>query len=80
MPTAPWSRPPASPSLANTSGMGRPLYGQADLRVDQGDEPPEVVARRVIEALPSILRAPTAPPQGPIALVDGDGHGRTSFN
>jgi len=58
----------------------RPLYGQADLRVDQGDEPPEVVARRVMEALPSILRAPTAPPQGPIALVDGDGHWRTSFN
>jgi len=58
----------------------RPLYGQADLRVDQGDEPPEVVARRVMEALPSILRAPTASPQGPIALVDGDGHWRTSFN
>ena len=58
----------------------RPLYGQADLRVEQGDEPPDVVARRVIEALPTILRAPTAPPQGPIALVDGDGLGRASLN
>ena len=58
----------------------RSLYGQADLRVEQGNEPPEVVARRVFEALPTILRAPQAPPQGPIALVDGDGHWRTSLN
>jgi shikimate kinase len=58
----------------------RPLYGQADLRVAQGDEPPEVVAQRVIEALPTILRMPLAPPQGPIALVDGNGQGRASLN
>ncbi len=58
----------------------RPLYGQADLRVEQGNEPPEVVARRVIEALPTILRAPTAPPPGPIALVDGNAQGRDSLN
>ena len=58
----------------------RPLYGQADLRVNQGNEPPEVVARRVIEALPTILRAPTAPPPGPIALVDGNAQGRDSLN
>lgn len=58
----------------------RPLYGQADLRVAQGDEPPEVVARRVIEALPAILRKPAAPPRGPIALADGTGQAHTSIN
>lgn len=58
----------------------RPLYGQADLRVNQGDEPAEVVARRVIEALPTILRGPSAPPQRPIALVDGAGQERASLN
>jgi len=58
----------------------RPLYGQADLRVTQGDEPPEVVARRVIEALPTILRAPSVPPQGPITLADGAGQARASLN
>ncbi len=58
----------------------RPLYGQADLRVDQGGEPPEEVARRVIEALPKILHPPTAPPQRPIALVDRDGQRHASLN
>ena len=58
----------------------RPLYSQADLRVTQGDEPPEVVARRVIEALPTILRAPSVPPQGPITLADGAGQARASLN
>ncbi len=59
----------------------RPLYSQADLWVAQeGDEPPEVVARRVIEALPTILRAPSAAPQGPISLADGAGQARASLN
>jgi shikimate kinase len=58
----------------------RRLYGQADLRVAQGNETPEVVARRVIEALPTILRAPSAPPQGPISVVDGAGQERASLN
>ena len=74
------AHPDPAARLAALLHERRPLYGQADLRVDQGNEPPEVVARRVIEALPTILRAPTAPPQGPIALVDGDGQGRASLN
>jgi hypothetical protein len=48
--------------------------------VTQGDEPPEVVARRVIEALPTILRAPSVPPQEPITLADGAGQARASLN
>ena len=66
--------------LAALLNERRPLYGQADLRVTQGDEPPEVVARRVIEALPTILRAPPVPPQGPVTLADGAGQARASLN
>jgi shikimate kinase len=58
----------------------RPLYAQADLRVEQGDEPPEEVARRVIEALPSILRSPKTAPEGPASLIDKEGHWRPSLN
>ena len=66
--------------LAALLNERRPLYGQADLRVTQGDEPPEVVAQQVIEALPTILRMPLAPPQGPIILADGAGQARASLN
>lgn len=51
----------------------RPLYAQADLRVNQGLETPEEVASRVLEALPSLLRDRPQPPEDPISLRWADG-------
>ena len=50
-----------------------PLYAQADLHVPQGEESPESVAARVIEALPTILKQPAQPPQQGVRLRHGDG-------
>jgi shikimate kinase len=58
----------------------RPLYAQADLTVTQGEEPPALVAARVLAALPSILRDPASAPQQPLSLVDVDGRRSRSFN
>ncbi|MBE9154579.1 shikimate kinase [Cyanobium sp. LEGE 06113] len=51
----------------------RPLYSQADLRISQDGEPPEVVAQRLLEALPSVLREPLSPPEQPALLRHQDG-------
>ncbi|MFM8605518.1 MAG: shikimate kinase [Cyanobium sp.] len=58
----------------------RPLYAQADLTVTQGTEPPALVAARVLEALPSILRDPDQAPGQPASLVDGEGRLPRSLN
>ncbi|TVS02224.1 MAG: shikimate kinase [Cyanobium sp. PLM2.Bin73] len=57
-----------------------PLYGQADLRIQQGDEPVREVAEHVLEALPGILRQGPQPPGGGVQLRDGDGRTTTSLN
>ncbi len=63
--------PTPRPLLAGADGAARlktllaerrPLYGQADLTVMQGEEPPERVAEKVLEDLPAILRDPGGPP------------------
>lgn len=51
----------------------RPLYSQADVCVRQGGEPPEAVALRVLEALPTVLREPLSPPAEPALLRHQDG-------
>ncbi|MFM7634533.1 MAG: shikimate kinase [Cyanobacteriota bacterium] len=58
----------------------RPLYGQADLQVLQSGEPPDRVAARVLEAIPSVLRTREAPPEQPVLLHDTDGHLTSSLN
>jgi len=58
----------------------RPLYAQADLKVEQSDEPPEVVAQKVLEGLPGILRERPTPPEQPVELVDGAGAPQISLN
>jgi shikimate kinase len=57
-----------------------PLYAQADLHVSQGAESPDEVARRVIDALPAILRAEPSPPQGGATLRQADGRPCRSLN
>ena len=58
----------------------RPLYGQADLRVLQGGEPPQQVALNVLEALPSILKRRQAPPEQPVLLRTAEGQITASLN
>ena len=58
----------------------RPLYAQADLRLLQGDGPPQTVAQQLLEALPAILKERKPAPQAAVSLVDEDGHRRQSLN
>lgn len=59
----------------------RPLYSQADLRIEQTGEPPAAVARRVLEALPAVLREPCRPePAQPVRLIDSEGNSVASLN
>ena len=59
----------------------RPLYAQADLRVEQqGGDDPRAVAERVLAALPTILRERSQPPTAPVQLQDGDGRLTQSLN
>jgi len=57
-----------------------PLYGQADLRISQGDGTPEQVAAQVLEALPSILKSPETTPPQPLTLQNAEGQTLTSLN
>jgi shikimate kinase len=67
--------------LRNLLEERRPLYAQADLTVSQRPaDDPAAVAERILEALPTILRERTAPPEEPIALQDAEGQRRRSFN
>jgi len=57
-----------------------PLYAQADLHVQQGDEQPPQVAQLVLEALPGILRDRPEAPLQPALLQNGEGGFSTSLN
>ena len=57
-----------------------PLYGQADLRIRQGDERPDQVAEQVLAALPGILRELPQAPTGGVLLQDGEGRITPSLN
>jgi shikimate kinase len=70
--------PTPRPLLAGVDGAGRlrkllaerrHLYGQADLTVLQGEEPPQQVVDRVLLDLPTILR----PPAGSSCLAESTG-------
>ncbi|MFO7628586.1 MAG: shikimate kinase [Prochlorococcaceae cyanobacterium] len=58
----------------------RPLYGQADLHIQQQDGDPGEVADQVIAALPSVLKERPKPPAQPAQLVDRGGEFRPSLN
>ena len=72
--------PDPAARLRQLLGERRALYAHADLHVMQEGESPEVVAARVIEALPSILRERPEPPQEGITLRHRDGHTSSSIN
>jgi hypothetical protein len=46
----------------------------------QQGESPEALADRVLEALPTILKAEPKPPQEPITLLHEDGHTGANLN
>ena len=65
-PTPPAGRPGPRRPAQGPAGARRPLYGQADLCVIQGGEPPEAVAQRLLEALPrGACGSPSAAPEQP---------------
>mgnify|MGYP003335415846 CR=1 FL=1 len=67
--------------LAQLLSERQPLYAQADLRIQQQGEPPEQVAQKVLEALPSILKQQAeAPTPGELVLRDADGNITQSLN
>jgi shikimate kinase len=57
-----------------------PLYEQADLRIQQGDEPAQQVAKRVLAGLPGILRQRPQPPSSGVRLQDSDGRISPTLN
>ena len=74
--------PDPSERLRELLERRRPLYAQADLRLEQGEESAEAVAASLLEALPTILReAPAAEPAGEaFEIVDREGRRRESIN
>jgi shikimate kinase len=73
--------PDPAARLAELLAQRQPLYAQADLRIVQEGDSPDLVARQVLAALPTILRdsQPTEAP-APLHLVDGDGQPVDSLN
>ncbi len=66
--------------LGELLSQRRPLYGQADLRIQQAGDDPAQVALAVLAGLPAILKQPVEAPQGPISLRDADGNSAASLN
>ena len=68
--------------LAELLERRNPLYAQADLRLEQGEESAEAVAANLLRALPTILReAPAAEPAGEaFEIVDREGRRLETIN
>jgi shikimate kinase len=66
--------------LGELLSQRRPLYGQADLRIQQAGDDPAQVALAVLAGLPAILKQPVEAPQGQISLRDADGNSTASLN
>ena len=88
-----WQRlqadPTPRPVLQSEAGAARlaslleqrlPLYGQADLRINQQQESPQQLAGLVLQALPGILKPRAAAPAQPVGLRNADGDSVSSFN
>jgi shikimate kinase len=72
--------PDPADRLGHLLNERRPLYAQADLHLVQHGEAPAEVARRVLEALPAILRETPQPPREGLTLRHADGHTSSSMN
>ena len=57
-----------------------PLYGQADLRISQGQGGPAEVAQQVLDGLPTILKTRAAPPENAVQLQNIAGETLQSLN
>ena len=66
--------------LAELLEQRRPLYAQADLHIQQDGRPADQVAAQILEALPSVIKQRSAPPQHQLEVVNEAGERGRSIN
>jgi len=66
--------------LAELLAQRRPLYAQADLHIQQDGRPADQVAAQILEALPSVIKQRSAPPQHQLEVVNEAGERGRSIN
>ncbi len=66
--------------LAELLQQRRPLYAQADLHIQQDGRPADQVAAQILEALPSVIKQRSAPPQHQLEVVNEAGERGRSIN
>ena len=66
--------------LAELLEQRRPLYAQADLHIQQDGRPADQVATQILEALPTVIKQRSAPPQHRLEVVNEAGKRGRSIN
>ncbi|MFM8967247.1 MAG: shikimate kinase [Vulcanococcus sp.] len=66
--------------LAELLEQRRPLYAQADLHIQQDGRPADQVAAQILEALPSVIKQRSTPPQHQLEVVNEAGERGRSIN
>ncbi|MFM8975793.1 MAG: shikimate kinase [Vulcanococcus sp.] len=66
--------------LAELLEQRRPLSAQADLHIQQDGRPADQVAAQILEALPSVIKQRSAPPQHQLEVVNEAGERGRSIN
>jgi len=66
--------------LAELLEQRRPLYAQADLHIQQDGRPADQVAAQILEALPSVIKQRSTPPQHQLEVVKEAGERGRSIN
>jgi shikimate kinase len=72
--------PDPAARLAELLEQRRPLYAQADLHIEQDGRPAEQVAAQILEALPSVIKQRSEPPQHRLEVVNEAGERGRSIN
>ena len=72
--------PDPATRLAELLEQRRPLYAQADLHIEQDGRPADQVAAQILEALPSVIKQRSAPPQHRLEVVNEAGERGRSIN
>ncbi|NDG22650.1 MAG: shikimate kinase [Synechococcaceae bacterium WBB_10_009] len=72
--------PDPAARLAELLEQRRPLYAQADLHIEQDGRPADQVAAQILEALPSVIKQRSAPPQHRLEVVNEAGERGRSIN
>lgn len=72
--------PDPAARLAELLEQRRPLYAQADLHIEQDGRPADQVAAQILEALPSVIKQRSEPPQHRLEVVNEAGERGRSIN